>query len=106
MKRNKQAASRGKASPPRTALKKNKRGRTPSARVGQAAAAAAGLRIQLEKEHDDELQDDALDDEQKDDALDDASQLTTTFARPQKRKSKISTPAVRYPRHRKKTHGH
>ena len=32
--------------------------------------------------------------------------VTTTFARPQKRKSKISTPAVRYPRHRKKTHGH
>ena len=34
------------------------------------------------------------------------SDMTTIFARPQKRKSKISTPAVRYPRHRKKTHGH
>ena len=32
--------------------------------------------------------------------------MTTTFARPQKRKSKISTPAVRYPRHRKKNHSH
>ena len=75
MKRNKQTASRGEASPPCTALKKNKRGRKPPVRVGQAAAATAGLRIQFEKEHDDdELQDDALDDEQKDDALDDASQ--------------------------------
>ena len=78
MKRNKQTASRGEASPPCTALKKNKRGRKPPVRVGQAAAATAGLRIQFEKEHDDELQDDALDDEQKDDALDDASQQTVS----------------------------
>ena len=36
------------------------------------------------------------------------SDMTTTFARPQKRKSKISTPAVRYliPKAQKKPHGH